>query len=137
MKLHAITGRNSYCGPAVISTLTGMTTDSAAEIVRRRTGQRVVKGMYTRELRDALYSLGITSDVRPVTGKPTLNQWMTHHRENSKSTYLVVVTGHFIVVQQSHMIDNHTGTPEWVERSHCFRKRVREVYRLNDRRPGN
>ena len=36
---------NNYCGPAVISAVTGMTTGEAARLIRHVSGQKMVKGL--------------------------------------------------------------------------------------------
>ena len=48
------TDRNRYCGPAVISAVTGMNSGEAARLIRSVSGQRAVRGAHTTHVRRAL-----------------------------------------------------------------------------------
>ena len=96
------TGKNRYCGPFAIAALTGGTTDDASRLVRSFTGRRYIKWMYTSEVAKALQLRG--KAIRRVNWRrrerPTLNQWINTHAKPDTS-YVVLVTGHFIVVSNN------------------------------------
>ena len=58
---HISTDRNRYCGPAVISAVTGMNSGEAARLIRSVSGQRAVRGAFTTHVRRALTLCGIQS----------------------------------------------------------------------------
>ena len=49
-----VTDHNRYCGPAVISAVTGMNTGEAARLIRSISGQKAVKWAFTTHLLRAL-----------------------------------------------------------------------------------
>lgn len=58
--------KNRYCGPAVISILTGMTTGEAARLVRSISNSKLVKGTHTWEVLRALSKCGLSTKRIPV-----------------------------------------------------------------------
>ncbi len=121
MRLHPVTGRNGYCGPAVMSALTAASTDECARVIREkvRYNRKPVKAMYNIELVQGLSKMGWTlyqdgqlprgSMVR-TTDKPTLNQWLRRGRL-CPGLWILVVSGHFITV------DTTGRTPLFVDSS--------------------
>ena len=68
IKLGAISDgkdKNRYCGPAVISALTSLTTGEAARLIRKQNGRDTIRGSYTYEVLDALRA----ATSRPPGGK--------------------------------------------------------------------
>lgn len=104
MKIHPITGKNRYCGPAAISAITGCTTDDAAYAIRKNSGQRFVKGTYAHQVIDVLKEAGITcTQIRWSFSKDdrmTLAQWLRHTVDKRKPgiVYLLVAGNHYQVV---------------------------------------
>jgi len=80
IKLRApIKGSNTYCGPAVISAITGIDTGEAAGVIRGITGQQRVKGTSYWGCRGALRQLGYGTRVlyEAERGKGiTLAKWL-------------------------------------------------------------
>jgi hypothetical protein len=81
----AAQGHNRYCGPAVVSILTGCDTAQAARLLREVSGKRSVKGTTPRQVLDALEARGVVPvremfpgiDARTAlnTGTETDLQW--------------------------------------------------------------
>ena len=132
MKLHKIKGRNRYCGPAVISALTGCTTDEAAVVIRSISFQESVKGVHTHHLRRALHAFNVaTYSQRDVKGK-TLTQWLKATDRPSGKVFLVVAGNHFQIVTGRRYLDNATKTPVSVKDEKVRgRSRVEEVFVLD------
>lgn len=62
MNLHPVTDgprKNRWCGPAVLSALTGRTTDDVADLIRRITGRRQVTRTSAQELEQVLKLHGL------------------------------------------------------------------------------
>ena len=51
--------KNRFCGPAVISALTGITTGEAARRIREHTGRRQITGTWGDEIKPVFADLGI------------------------------------------------------------------------------
>ena len=142
MKLHDVEGRNSYCGPAAISTVAGVTTDEAARIIReRRAYYRPVRGCHYYEVLQALNLLGYTFESYTSIGKlqrgvvrlqPTLKQWLAERdrRADHSQVFLVNVTGHFIVIRGSILVDSHHRNGELIEDVGGLRRRVKRAWKL-------
>jgi hypothetical protein len=128
--LHKPHGKNKYCGPAVMSAITGFSTDECAAVYRLITGQRYVKGMYTRHMRDAFSKMGgMTSWFKgDVDGRMTFAQWVSS-RDDSKRNKIAIVntTGHYVVVLRDMFIENQTKEWVHVNSARVARHRVKSV----------
>ena len=95
---------NRYCGPAVISAVTGMTTGEAARLIRHVSGQRKVTGSHTFHVLRALALCNIHNrkmTVRTAFSAPTLNQWLKGSKDmrTSGRVFLIVAGNHFQLVE--------------------------------------
>ena len=136
MKLHSLNRGprdNRYCGPAVISFLTGVNTSEAARWIRTVSGQRAVYGTYQRDLLTALgrYAGIKARRVAGFAGK-TLNQTFQGLDRPEGTVYLVTTTGHFQLVTDRRYACGRVGevtyfTDERVKR----RSRVEYVWELS------
>ena len=100
--LRPVHGRNRYCGPAAISTLTGCSTDQAARHYRVLSGKAQCRGMHIRYVKRILQGSGIKLGLRhdystmEPRERPTL-AWAL--RNTGPGTYLVSASNHWIVMQ--------------------------------------
>ena len=92
---------NNYCGPAVISAVTGMTTGEAARLIRHVSGQKMVKGSHTFHVLRALSLCNIQNVKTTVVTRPTLAQWLKGSKDvrTSGRVYLIVAGNHFQLVE--------------------------------------
>jgi hypothetical protein len=98
---------NRYCGAAVVSAITGMTTGEAARLVRHLSGVRSVKGTSTRQIRDAFNACGIQFKSRSYgmrlnrTNGVTLAGWLkgSVKYRNAERVFLIVAGHHWQLVQ--------------------------------------
>ena len=99
--------KNRYCGPAVISALTELTTGEAARLLRLQTGQRAITGTAFHEVINALKACNITS--REVTdcpvklhrkNGPTLAKWLEISKQERTPcrVFLIVAGWHWQLV---------------------------------------
>lgn len=91
---------NRYCGPAVISYLTGLDTTDAARLVRKLNPDiTAVKGLHIRPLINTLQTLGFNCRWMN-TQKPTFKQWLRDSKEDRTAgrVWLVATTGHYQLV---------------------------------------
>ena len=135
---NTLSDRNRYCGPAIISSLTGMTTGEAARLIRSVTGQRKVTGVHTHHLIRALDFCGISFFPERCLrflpqNKPTLAKWLKNSKE-SRSTgrvFLVVAGHHFQLVEGRRYVCGRTlDIVSIKDKSVKRRCRVEEVYEL-------
>ena len=96
-----VTDRNRYCGPAVISCVTGMNSGEAARLIRSVSGQRAVRGTYTTHVRRALEKCGIESFRKHITHNCTLAAWLRESKDmrTTGRVFLVVAGHHFQLVE--------------------------------------
>jgi hypothetical protein len=131
---------NRYCGPSVISAVTGMTTGEAARLIRHVGGRKSVKGSYTSEVTNALAMCGIKSTYKSFDLKlsrskgPTLAAWLRHtvKERTAKRVFLIVAGHHFQLVQGRRYVCGIVGEPVSVRHKRVKRRaRVSNVYELS------
>lgn len=96
-----VVGKNRYCGPTALATILGVTTDEAAFLIRKHSGQKAVKGAKTHHLVAVLREAGCK--VRVYGGafrkedRPTVTQWLsTQAKALPSDRHIVLVHGnHF------------------------------------------
>lgn len=144
------TGRTAYCGPTVVSAITGFSVAAVeAAIHAHRDGEdlrrRMIKGttaadvgaalsMYGYEMRAA----GTFTHLEPKQ-RPTVWQWM--QRPRSAFTYYLLgiragKTGHWIVVKGAKLLDTYTGgTWEFVATGPHRGARIEEIHEVRRELP--
>jgi len=112
----------SWCGPYALAAVAGITYDAAYDTCLQVTGKPVVKGLTVYHLQKGLAARGVqytrlsmTETRKPAEGwrlgEPmTLTQWYKQ-RPDKQATYIVNVTGHYVVVRGTRVIDNQQ--PVW------------------------
>ena len=131
--------RNNYCGPSVISAITGMTTGEASRLVRSLSGVKSVKGTSTRQVRDALRDCNIDMQrcsfnmaLSRSTG-PTLAGWLkqTVKERTADRVFLIVAGWHWQLVQGRRYVCGIVGDVVSIKDKKIKRRaRVAEVYEL-------
>ena len=132
---------NRYCGPAVISSVTGCTTDEAAKSIRTISGQRAVRGAATRHVLEAFSQhWGVTNKPlfdahwrTPRNQLPTLASWLrlNKHRRTAGRVFLIVAGNHFQLVSGRKYVCGITRDVVSIKDDKVKRRaRVSEVYEL-------
>jgi len=128
-----VQGGNVFCGPAVISGITGASTDKVAELINRYRGRpwyAEVKGAYSHELISVLDTLGYDS---VKYGNPYINSslffCLTILKKNG--FYIATLPNHFVLIEKTDsdrfFCDNRTKTPMRAEGSARLSQRVIEL----------
>lgn len=131
--LHEVNfGVNRFCGPAVLSTLTGESTDRCAAVISKITGKNEVKAVARNVLRMALEKLKF--DVHEtIYGGSTLYGCL-HRMHTDNGVYAVFVKAHVVAVEvkdeQIFICDNHTKTPIDIKQSARLMQHVEMVWRV-------
>jgi hypothetical protein len=117
------TGRIAFCGPYVLSAITGYPISKVEEEIRRfrelPPGSRsVVKGTYTEEVAGALAHFGYTMDLKssymhlPRKERPSLWSWMQKPR-NAWAHYILAIhkgrEGHWVLIKGVKLCDTYSG----------------------------
>ena len=127
---------NRYCGPAVISAVTGMTTGEAARLIRHVSGQKIVKGSHTFHVLRALSLCNIHNrkmTVRTAFSAPTLAQWLKGSKDirTSGRVFLIVAGNHFQLVEGRRYVCGNTRDIVSVRSKYVKRRcRVETVHEL-------
>lgn len=131
-------GKNRYCGPAALAYLLRTCPDTAAYILRDITKKRAIYGTTSVQMIAALDRYGLHAiprarrradvSVKDRRNQRTLAQWLELEKPRPQDEYLVVVTGHWIVIHGSRWFDNrcHLGKP--LALCPYLRKRVPGAY---------
>lgn len=134
MKMSKPFGDNGFCGPLVLSVLSGKSTDECG-LLASKTG-KPLGPMFNHQLQDSLELLGISfqryksamrrcyiSKYNRTLPYPTLKQWMDQFRRPSEHDmpFVVVITGHYILVKGDKICDTFTNG-QWVHISQYKRK---------------
>ena len=107
-------GQNRFCGPAVLSILTGKSTDECAKVISRINGKYNITGVELIHLEIAAERLGFKTTRILNTGSGTLYGAL-RAIATADGMYIVTITGHFVSVEvkekKIYFCDNHTKEP--------------------------
>jgi hypothetical protein len=140
MKLHPVNrvkGGNRFCGPAVISAITGMTTCEASRLIRNQTGRKMVTGTGTAEMLNALYECGVSmkhialyAGTRP---SPTITGWLRESKaiRTPGRVFLVATSNHWQLISGRKFVCGKTVEVVSIRHEKVKRRaRVQNVYEL-------
>ena len=129
--------KNRYCGPSVISAITGMTTGEAARLLRHITGRPSIRGSSYWAVTRALEMCGIraiddTSNIpAPLNRRtgPTLAAWLKANTKNRTPdrVFLIVAGWHWQLVQGRRIVCGILGEPTSI-RDKRVKRRARVAY---------
>jgi len=116
------TGRIAFCGPVVLSAITGYSVSRVEDEIRalRSPGSErkpIVKGTYTEEVAAALAHFGYTMQLkesymdRPRRERPSLWSWMQKPR-NAWAHYILAIhkgkEGHWVLIKGVKLCDTYS-----------------------------
>lgn len=130
--LNEVFGVNQYCGPGVLSALTGLSTDRCAAVISAVTGRNVIKGTQIPHLLEAAKRLGFeSSEVKPLASTV---YGQICQLVNQDGYYIISVPSHVIAMEirdkAVYLIDNQTKQPVSAQSSARLLLRVMGVYKL-------
>jgi hypothetical protein len=120
------TGRVAFCGPVVISAVTGYSISKVEDVIRANRNmspevKAIVVGTFSNEVEEALAAFGFEMKLAESfmhherKSRPTLWQWMQKPR-NAWASYILAVhtkkEGHWILIRGVKMCDTYTNG-EW------------------------
>ncbi|HKZ97066.1 MAG TPA: hypothetical protein VJ045_08810 [Hyphomicrobiaceae bacterium] len=116
------TGRVAFCGPYVLSAITGYSVSKVEDTIRAHreipAGRKpAVRGTYADEVEAALAAFGFAMDLkasftgRPKKERPTVWQWMQKPR-SAFAHYILAIhkgkEGHWVLIKGVKMCDTYT-----------------------------
>lgn len=116
------TGRLAFCGPTVISAVTGFSISKVEDVIRANRNmdpavKAIVVGTFANEVEEALSAFGYRMQLAESfmhlarKARPTLWQWMQKPR-NAWAHYVLAIQtkkeGHWILVKGVKMCDTYT-----------------------------
>lgn len=105
-------GFNKFCGPAVLSILTGRNTDECARVITKINGSYNVTGVQLEHLLKAADIMGFDSNSAPSIG--TLFGTISLLSRDD-GMYIITLPNHFVVIEindkKAYFCDNHTKEP--------------------------
>lgn len=126
-------GHNQFCGPAVLSILTGKSTDECAYAIGRIRNNYNVKGVTNNDLLAAANNLGFYTDRVVVSGR-SLYMALVQLSTNGDGIYIVMVPKHFVCIEvkdkQIYFCDNHTKEPIKAASSARLHQVVESIYKV-------
>lgn len=106
-------GLNRYCGPAVLSILTGKSTDECASVISQVTRNYKVEGVYLPDLLQAADKLGF--DNKAISPGNTIYSTLIKLAGLGDGMYIISLETHYVVVEVNnrniYFCDNHTKEP--------------------------
>lgn len=126
-------GMNKYCGPAVLSILTGKSTDECASVISAVNGKYDVRGITIDELIKAAKKLRF--ELKPVNTYGYSLYGSVVHLVNTSGMYLVAVPKHFVAIEVKDGVvsfcDNHTKEPINAASAARMSQKVLGIYRAD------
>lgn len=132
-------GFNKYCGPAVLSILTGRNTDECAGVISSISGDYKVKGVELNHLLRACHKMGFDyEDVIKASGWNRSLYFIITQIVDTNGIYVITIPKHFIVIEvqdkKVFFCDNHTKEPIPASSSARLMSTVLACYRVFERR---
>lgn len=131
--LHTIQGMNQFCGPGVLSALTGRSTDECAAVISAVSGRQEIRSVSVGHLIEAFKRLKFDmtqQDRKGYTLFANLNVLAA-----TPGMYIVMVPKHVVaveVVDNNHLylIDNHSKSPVPAEGSARLSQKCDAIYKI-------
>ena len=125
-------GINAYCGPAVLSVLTGESTDRCAAVISAVSGRQEIKAVQRAHLVEALKRLRFDAK-ETIYGGSSLYGTL-YRMQGDNGLYVIFVPHHVVAVEikdgEAFICDNHTKTPLDIKQSARLTQRVELVLKV-------
>lgn len=134
--LHAINfGVNQFCGPAVMSALTGKSTDECAAVISAVSGRQEIKAVQVAHLIEAFKRLKFEMKELPRLGYSLFTNLSA--LSNKPGMYIVLVPKHVVAVEVTedkklYLVDNHSKDPLPAEGSARLSQKCDKVYKITE-----
>lgn len=125
-------GLNQYCGPSVLSALTGKTTDECAAVISKINGQQFITAVKMEHLMKAFEMLRFNVEKQKVFGSTLYASLVSLYRH--EGFYVILIPRHVVAVEVTDkdifLVDNHSKQPLNATQSARLLQKVHEVYKV-------
>lgn len=129
-------GLNQYCGPSVLSALTGESTDRCAAVISSISGKKEIRAVEWHHLTQAFEKLRF--NVTKVEHGRTLYGTLLMLADND-GFYIIGVPKHVVAIEvtnnQIYLIDNHSKSPLPADSSARLMQKVDAAYKVTPKDP--
>lgn len=126
-------GLNQYCGPSVLSALTGESTDRCAAVISAVSGRQEIKAVQVEHLLEAFRRLRFTTEKIEVPGTTLYGKLLA--LSNKDGMYVVLVPHHVVAIEvnnkEIYLVDNHSKAPLPANSSARLMQKVEGVYKVS------
>jgi hypothetical protein len=124
------TGFNQFCGPAVLSALTGKSTDECASVISSISGRMEIRAVNTEHLLKALNKLRFNAEVHKIYSYSLYGVLSNL----TNGMYIIMVPKHVVAVEvidrTIYFVDNHTKHVIDAASSARLSQKVDAVYKI-------
>jgi hypothetical protein len=128
-------GINTFCGPSVMSALTGKSTDECAAVISAVSGRQEIRAVSTAHLIEAFKRLRFDMIEVNRIGYSLYSNLMALSR--NEGMYIVMVPKHVVAVEviDGHifLVDNHSKQPLDASASARLSQKCEAVYKITER----
>lgn len=128
---------NQYCGPAVLSALTGESTDRCAAVISAVSGKKEIKAVEQAHLIEALKRLRFSVEETSFKGSTLYGTLYRMHGE--PGLYIIFVPNHVVAVEvigtEIFICDNHSKQPLDIRASARLTQKVDRVLKVVAKNP--
>ena len=128
-------GLNQFCGPAVLSALTGKSTDECASVISSISGKQTIEAVSPQHLLEAFQKLRFDNEEINTTGRSIYANLM--HLADKDGIYLILIHRHVLAIEvldkQITLVDNHSKQPLPANASARLMQTVEKIYKLTRR----
>src|SRR6266446_3016821 len=134
--LKEIHGMNSFCGPGVMSALTGKSTDECAAVISAISGRVEIRSVNIKHLIEAFKRLRF--DMIEIEKSSYTLFGCLNGLSSRPGMYIVLIPKHVIAVEVAvengiyklFLIDNHSKSPLPAESSARLSQKVDSIYKI-------
>ena len=129
-------GLNQFCGPAVMSALTGKSTDECAAVISAVSGRQEIRAVAIAHLIEAFKRLRF--DMKPIDRTAYSLFGNLSSLSDKPGMYIVLVPKHVVAVEVTedlhlYLVDNHSKSPLPAESSARLSQKCEAVYKITER----
>lgn len=128
-------GINIFCGPSVLSALTGKSTDECAAVISAISGRKEIKAVEIKHILEAVCKLRFNYDKIGI--RATRLFGVLSELSSKDGLYLITVPRHIVAIEvkesKIYICDNHTKSPIDAASSARLTQSVEEVYKITAR----
>lgn len=128
-------GINQFCGPSVLSALTGKSTDECASVISSISGKQTIEAVNISHLLQALQKLRFDNEQIQTVGRSLYANLIG--LSSKDGIYIVLIPKHVVAVEVSsgliYLIDNHSKSALPANSSARLMQTVTGIYKLSKR----